>query len=183
MPPPIYTIGHSNRTIDAFIGLLAGQGIARLADIRTMTMSRANPQFNADALSAALGEHGIAYRHIPELGGLRKRSRDIAPPVNGLWRNQSFHNYADYALSEPFRTGLAELDAMADAAPTTMMCAEAVWWRCHRRIVSDYCLAQGREVFHIMENGRITPATLTPGSVVQPGGDVVYPAQDEAPAP
>jgi uncharacterized protein (DUF488 family) len=179
-PPPIYTIGHSDRSIDAFIALLAGANIAALADIRTMTASRANPQFNADALAPALARRNIAYRHIAALGGLRPKARDVPPSVNGLWQNRSFHNYADYALSAPFRAGLEELCAIADAAPTAMMCAEAVWWRCHRRIVSDHLLARGRAVLHIMEGGRLVPAELTEGAVVRPDLTVVYPAPDES---
>lgn len=176
MLPPIYTIGHSDREIGPFLEMLAAQGIARLADIRTMTMSRANPQFNADALAPALAERGIAYCHIAALGGLRKRSRDVPPDLNGMWQNRSFHNYADYALSETFRAGLAELCALAEAAPTAMMCAEAVWWRCHRRIVADYLLAAGWPVFHIMEAGRLVAAQLTAGASVRPDLSVVYPA-------
>ncbi|MCC6735052.1 MAG: DUF488 domain-containing protein [Bauldia sp.] len=176
--PPIYTIGHSDRSLDAFLALLVGADIAELADIRTMTASRANPQFNAATLAPALARRGIAYRHIAALGGLRPKARDIAPSVNGLWQNRSFHNYADYALSAPFETGLEELGTMADAAPTAMMCAEAVWWRCHRRIVADYFLARGRTVFHIMEKGRLVPAELTAGAVVRPDLTVVYPAAD-----
>lgn len=180
--PPIYTIGHSNRTIGAFIDLLTQHRIVQLADIRTMTMSRANPQFNAAALGPALAARGIAYGIVAALGGLRRKSREVPPEVNGLWRNRSFHNYADYALSEPFRAGLDELCALADAAPTAMMCAEAVWWRCHRRIVADNLLARGRSVFHIMENGRLVPAELTPGAIIRPDRTVIYPADEESPA-
>lgn len=178
MPPRVFTIGHSDRSIDTFTDLLTGPGITNLADIRTMTMSRANPQFNAPALDAALAEGGITYRHLAALGGLRKRSRDVAPDVNGLWHNRSFHNFADYALSQPFRAGLDDLLTWANNAPTVIMCAEAVWWRCHRRIVADYLLAQGHTVNHLMEGGRIVPAELTPGAVILPEATVVYPAPD-----
>ena len=97
-----------------------------------------------------------------------------------MWRNRSFHNYADYALSDAFREGLAELCLMAEAAATAIMCAEAVWWRCHRRIVADNLLARGIAVFHIMENGRIVAAELTPGAVVRPDGSVIYPEGDQS---
>ena len=175
MPPPVYTIGHSDREIGTFLDMLAAQGITRLADIRTMTMSRANPQFNADVLAPALTVRGIAYCHIAALGGLRKRSREVPPDLNGMWQNRSFHNYADYALSESFRAGLAELCALAEAAPTAMMCAEAVWWRCHRRIVADYLLVAGWPVFHIMEAGRLVTAELTPGAITRTDSSVIYP--------
>lgn len=180
MSLPVYTIGHSDRTIGAFIDLLTGQDVTQLVDIRSMTMSRANPQFNAEALVASLAERGIAYRHIAALGGLRRRSFDIPQDLNGVWRNRSFHNYADYALSDAFREGLAELCLMAEAAATAIMCAEAVWWRCHRRIVADNLLARGIAVFHIMENGRIVAAELTPGAVVRPDGSVIYPEGDQS---
>lgn len=176
MSPTIYTIGHSDRSSDTFIDLLVEHGIVQLVDIRTLTMSRANPQFNAATLAAALEGRGIAYRHIAALGGLRKRAKEIPPSLNGLWKNRSFHNYADYTLSDAYHQGLAELCAMADHAPTAIMCAEAVWWRCHRRIVSDSLLALGRSVFHIMANGRLIAAELTPGAVVRSDLSVVYPA-------
>ena len=117
----------------------------------------------------------VAYRRIAELGGLRGRSKDVPPETNGWWTNQSFHNYADYALSGEFEAGLEELIALADERPTAIMCSEAVWWRCHRRIIADYLLARGREVFHLMGVGKITPATLTPGANRR-DGHLVYPA-------
>ena len=179
MLPPVYTIGHSDREIGDFLDLLAGPQIRELADIRTMTISRANPQFNADALAPALAERGIAYRHLAALGGLRKRARDVPPQMNALWQNRSFHNYADYALSDSFRGGFTELCDLARAVPTAMMCAEAVWWRCHRRIVADYLLAAGWPVFHIMEKGRLVAAELTPGAFVRPDLSIVYPAPEQ----
>ena len=175
MSLPVYTIGHSNRTVEAFIDLLAGQDVTQLVDIRSMTMSRVNPQFNAEPLTVSLAERGIAYRYIAALGGLRKRSFDVPQDLNGVWRKRSFHNYADYALSGAFHAGMAELCSMAEDRVTAIMCAEAVWWRCHRRIVADNLLARGIAVFHIMENGRIVAAELTPGAVVRPDGSVIYP--------
>lgn len=175
---PVYTIGHSNRSFDDFAGLLTAHNITRLIDIRTVTRSRANPQFNTEALTGSLAARGITYWHIAALGGLRGRAYDVPPDVNGTWRNRSFHNYADYALSGAFHEGLTELCRLADAARTAIMCAEAVWWRCHRRIVADYLIASGRTVYHIMENGRLMPAELTPGAVPLADATVVYPAQD-----
>ena len=172
---PVYTIGHSTRSIDEFAALLGIGQIRRVVDIRTVPRSRANPQYNEDALPASLAERQIAYERIAELGGLRKRERDVPPEVNGYWSNRSFHNYADYALSEEFRRGLERLRALADDRATAIMCAEAVWWRCHRRIVADWLIGEGREVFHLMDPARADPARMTPGAVRQERG-IVYPS-------
>jgi uncharacterized protein (DUF488 family) len=172
---PYFTIGHSNRSLDEFVGTLAEAGIALVADVRKMPMSRTNPQFNKDTLSAALSSLQISYEHMAALGGLRGKSRDVLADVNGLWTNDSFHNYADYALSPPFRAGLAHLVEAGRKRRCAIMCSEAVWWRCHRRIVADYLIAGGETVFHIMGPHRSEPARLTPGAVARPGA-VVYPA-------
>ena len=182
MNGPFYTVGHSNRTIGAFIGLLKEAGVEQVADIRTIPKSRANPQFNTDALAPAHEAEGVGYDLIADLGGLRGKARTVPAALNGFWTNTSFHNYADYALSERFHTGLARLIAEGRARPTAMMCAEAVWWRCHRRIVSDYLIARGETVLHIMATGRIEPARLTEGAIVRPDGTVVYPAAEPPPA-
>ncbi len=176
MRRPLYTIGHSDRSLAAFTALLTGAGVEYLADIRSFPMTRANPQFNGETLAPALAEVGIGYAHVAALGGLRKRQRAVPPEVNGFWENRSFHNYADYALSEPFQTALAALQADSQRRTTAFMCAEAVWWRCHRRIVADWLIARGETVFHIMEGGKLVPATLTPGAVVEADGTVTYPA-------
>jgi uncharacterized protein (DUF488 family) len=175
MPSPIFTIGHSTRTIDEFVALLRAGGVETVVDIRSVPRSRTNPQFNPDALAEALSAYQIGHVRIAELGGLRKKSPEVAPETNGFWTNRSFHNYADYALSEDFRAGLAALEAMAEERRCAIMCAEAVWWRCHRRIVADYLLAGGREVFHLMGEGRVEPAKLSPGAVAAPDG-LHYPA-------
>lgn len=146
-----------------------------MVDIRSVPRSRTNPQFNPDELAAALEACQIGHCRIGELGGLRKRSPEVAPEVNGFWTNRSFHNYADYALSADFRSGLAELESLAAERRCAIMCAESVWWRCHRRIVADYLLAAGREVFHLMGEDRVEPARLTPGAVPAPDG-LHYPA-------
>ncbi|HKP33247.1 MAG TPA: DUF488 domain-containing protein, partial [Sphingomicrobium sp.] len=117
----------------------------------------------------------VAYDRIPGLGGLRGRARDVAADVNGFWTNRSFHNYADYALSDAFAEALAELMARAAGTSTAIMCSEAVWWRCHRRIIADYLLLHGRPVLHLMAKGRIEPARMTPAAVAR-GGHLVYPA-------
>lgn len=177
MKPPFFTIGHSNRNLDEFIALLRAADITFVADIRTVPRSRTNPQFNKDTLPAALADHDIGYEHIAALGGLRGKTRSLAPDVNAFWTNASFHNYADYALSEPFHAGLEHLLKEGGKRRCTVMCSEAVWWRCHRRIVADYLIADGATVFHVMGHGRLEPARLTPGAVVRDDGTIVYPVQ------
>ena len=172
---PFFTIGHSRHTLEAFVALLREAEVQRLVDIRTIARSRANPQFNEDRLTADLPALGIDYERLAALGGLRRKSRLLPPEVNGFWENQSFHNYADYAQTPAFHAGLAHLIAEGRRQRCAIMCAEALWWRCHRRIVTDCLLAAGESVFHIMGNGRIEPARITPGAVVEPGGVVVYP--------
>jgi uncharacterized protein (DUF488 family) len=174
---PFFTIGHSNRSLEEFAGLLNAAEIALVADIRTIPRSRANPQFNEDTLPGSLAPFQIAYERIAALGGLRGKSKTIARDVNGFWTNDSFHNYADYALSDEFRAGLDRLIEDGRKRRTAFMCSEAVWWRCHRRIVTDHLIARGETVFHIMGERRLEPAHLTAGAVVQPDGEVVYPAE------
>jgi uncharacterized protein (DUF488 family) len=173
--PPFFTIGHSKRSLEALVALLTGAEIELLADIRTIPRSRTNPQFNQDALPGALAAFGIAYEHVAALGGRRGKARASSPDVNGYWTNESFHNYADYALTAPFQAGLRRLIDEGQKRRCAMMCAEAVWWRCHRRIVADYLIASGEIVFHIMGEGRLEQARLTPGAVIQPSGTIVYP--------
>jgi uncharacterized protein (DUF488 family) len=153
--------------------------VARVIDVRTVPRSRTNPQYNSDALPGALSAVGIAYEHMPALGGLRPRSRDVAPEVNGFWDNQSFHNYADYAMTAPFRAGLAQLLERGRAERCAVMCAEAVWWRCHRRIITDYLLASGEAVFHIVSGDVPEPARITPEAAAGPGGVLLYPARQQ----
>ncbi len=174
----IFTIGHSTHPIDAFTTLLRQVAVVLLVDVRTVPRSRANPQFNSDALAQSLRRAHISYRHMAALGGLRHRPRGAAPSPNGLWRNASFRNFADYAASDAFARGLAELRAAAHDHRPAIMCAEAVWWRCHRRIIADYLLAAKVPVAHIMGLGKIEPATLTPGAVVRADGIVLYPAPE-----
>ncbi len=173
--PPIFTIGHSTRSIPAFVDLLRTGPADLVVDIRTVPKSRHNPQYNEDVLGEELAPFQVAYSRIAALGGLRGKSHDVPPQTNAFWQNRSFHNYADYALSDEFAAALAELSSLADERCAAIMCAEAVWWRCHRRIVADYLIARGRQVFHLMGNGRIDPARLTPGAEVNEG-KVVYPA-------
>jgi uncharacterized protein (DUF488 family) len=174
-PLPVFTAGHSTRTIDEFAELLRAGQVEMVVDIRSVPRSRTNPHFNPEALAASLEPFQIGHERIAELGGLRKRSTTIPPEVNGYWSNRSFHNYADHALSPEFRQGLARLLELAGRRRCAIMCAEAVWWRCHRRIVADYLLLEGVEVFHLLGRDRVEPARMTPSAV--PAGDGIhYPA-------
>ena len=179
MALPFYTVGHSTRTIEEFVELLRAGKVKIVADIRSMPGSRTNPQFNGEALPEALADFKIGYEHIAELGGLRNKSKVIAAGTNGYWEQASFRNYADYALTPPFRDGLAELIKLGRKHRCAMMCAEAVWWRCHRRIVTDHLLARGESVFHLMNKDKVVPASLTPGARVQ-DGSVTYPSDEVA---
>ena len=178
--PTIFTIGHSTRTIAEFVALLRQVAVDRLIDVRSVPRSRTNPQFNADALPEALAEAGIIYHHLSALGGLRHRTKGATPSRNTLWRVAAFRNYADYAATDAFRAGLDELRTLARDSCCAIMCAEAVWWRCHRRIIADYLLAQGVPVMHIMGRDKVDPAKLTPGAGVLPDGTLIYPTAEEA---
>lgn len=175
MTPPFFTIGHSNRTLSEFIGLLSDADIGALMDIRKIPKSRSNPQFNEETFPDVLAAFKISYEHVAALGGLRGRDRSLPRDVNGFWTNESFHNYADYALSDTFRAGLDHLIKVGRERRCVIMCSEAVWWRCHRRIVADYLIASGKTVVHIMGRGRQETAQLTSGAVIRFGGTVVYP--------
>ncbi len=170
-----YTIGHSTRSVTDLVHLLQENGVSLLVDVRTVPRSRTNPQFNADVLPGSLASYQIAYRHIAKLGGLRGRRKDAAPSPNTFWDNESFRNYADHTATSDFRAGLAELISLGRTHLCAMMCAEAVWWRCHRRIIADYLLADGNEVLHIMAPGKIEPARMTEAAVRQPDGTLIYP--------
>lgn len=179
MAEPFFTIGHSTRAIDELAALLLPNGVKRVIDVRTVPRSRTNPQYNRDVLPGELARHGLAYEHLPALGGLRGRNAAIAPEVNGWWDNASFHNYADYAMTEPFRAGLAHLIEAGHGERCAIMCAESVWWRCHRRIITDYLLASGESVFHIVSSDIPEPAILTPDAVPTPGGALAYPSRQQ----
>ena len=154
--------------------MLATAGVARLADVRLIPKSARNPQFNIDTLPRTLAERGIDYRHLRELGG-RRGARQDAPSRNTYWRIQAFRNYADYAETPAFRRSLEELEALARERPTAIMCAEAVWWRCHRRLIADYLLVRGWDVIHLMAPGQQQQAALTGHAVAQPDGTIAYP--------
>ena len=171
----IYTIGHFTRSVDELIALLRENGVDLLVDVRTVPRSRFNPQFNTDVLPGTLAAAGIGYRHMPALGGLRHRPKGAPPSPNGLWRSEAFQAYADYAMTPPFGAALDALLGLAHDHVCAIMCAEAVWWQCHRRIVADYLLAAGEDVRHIMAPGKVEAASPTPGAQRRDGA-IVYPA-------
>jgi uncharacterized protein (DUF488 family) len=175
----IYTIGHSTRPIGEFVALLQQVSVDMLVDVRSIPRSRTNPQFNTDALPKTLIEVGISYRHSAALGGLRHRKMGATPSQNTYWQVAAFRNYADYAATNAFRIGLDELRALSHDNCCAIMCAEAVWWRCHRRIITDYLLAQGVPVMHIMGLDKIDPAKLTPGVQSLSDGTLLYKAAEE----
>ena len=175
--PPVYTIGHSTRSIAEFVELLRHGRVELVVDIRSFPRSRTNPQFNLDALPEALAAWQISHTRIEELGGRRKKSKTVPPEVNGFWINQSFHNYADYALSDEFRAGFSQLTELSRERRCAIMCSEAVWWRCHRRFVADYLLHDRRDVFHLMGTARIDVAEMNPAARAE-GASLVYPAQE-----
>lgn len=172
----IVTVGHSTHPLDEFVALLQGAEVTEIADVRRLPGSNRYPWFNEDALAHSLADSEIGYRRIPQLTGRRTRQRDVSDEVNGIWRNRSFHNYADYALGDEFAAGLDELISAAAHGRVAVMCSEAVWWRCHRRIIADHLLACEIEVVHLMPDGRLDKARLTPGAVVD-RGRVEYPAE------
>jgi uncharacterized protein (DUF488 family) len=173
---PVFTIGHSTRPLAEFVNLLQQADVTLVVDVRTVPRSRTNPQYNRETLPLSLSEFHIAYDHFAALGGLRGREHGIPPAVNAFWDNASFHNYADYAMTAPFRAGLEALRTLAHAQRCAIMCAEAVWWRCHRRIIADYLLHEGETVFHILGKGRLEPARLTESAQSAANGTLVYPA-------
>ena len=167
----IYTIGHSTHSADAFLALLRTHGVTQLADVRTMPMSRRHPHFNRDSLEKFLAASGIQYRHFGGLGGLRKPKRDS---TNTAWKHPSFRGYADYMETEAFERAFRELVAFASEGPTAVMCAEAVWWRCHRQLLADALLVQGVPVWHIV-GADAKPHEMSAFARIL-DGKVIYPA-------
>jgi uncharacterized protein (DUF488 family) len=167
----IFTVGHSTHTLDAFLALLERHGIALLADVRIIPRSRRHPQFNAEALAAELPRRRIEYRHFKALGG-RRAPREDSP--NRGWDNLAFRGYADHALTPGFAAALAELTAAAQQTPTAVMCAEALWWQCHRRLIADRLLTAGWTVRHIRADGSLDDHVLPPFAAPQADGTVLY---------
>jgi uncharacterized protein (DUF488 family) len=147
----VWTIGHSTRLLDEFIQILRSSEIACLVDVRSFPGSRRYPQFNRKELSEALKRAGIEYRHLASLGGRRKAAADS---LNTAWRNESFRAYADHMESEEFKRGVGELLEVAQDKRTAIMCAEAVWWRCHRGLIADYLKSERVEVIHLIDEVR-----------------------------
>jgi uncharacterized protein (DUF488 family) len=172
--PTVYTIGHSTRSIDELVAALNAVGVEVLVDVRSLPGSRRVPQFDGPELREVLGRVGIRYVHLPDLGGRRGRTAKIDAAINAGWNHRAFHSYADYAMTAPFRSGLRELLQLAKR-PTAIMCAEAVWWRCHRRIVADHLIARGVPVVHLFDDAHAEEATPTPFAVLD-GAKVAYPA-------
>jgi uncharacterized protein (DUF488 family) len=173
MTTTAFTIGHSTRTLDDFVSLLRAHGVAQIADVRTVPKSRRHPHFAGDALARSLPEAGIAYRHFPALGGLRRPRRDSR---NTGWRHESFRGYADHMETPAFQTALGELIAWSgEGRATAIMCAEAVWWQCHRQLIADALVARGVGVRHIMSATSAPPHALTSFARVDEGR-VTYPA-------
>lgn len=173
---PFFTIGHSTRPLNELVELLKESSVRLLIDVRTVPRSRTNPQFNREVMAASLAPYDIEYEHMAALGGLRGKQRGLAPTPNTFWENDSFRNYADYALTVPFREGLARLLVLGHSERSAIMCSEAVWWRCHRRIIADYLITAGEAVYHIMGPGKTEPAKLTPAAHATAEGALVYPA-------
>jgi uncharacterized protein (DUF488 family) len=168
----IYTIGHSTRSSEQFLGLLQAHNIEELVDVRTVPQSRHNPQFGKEELAAALQQAGIGYMHLGKLGGLRHSSKDS---VNLGWQNSSFRGFADYMATPEFQQGLDELKAIAEKKRVVIMCAEAVPWRCHRSLIADALTTQGWQVLHIQSKKTASPHEPTPFLKVQ-DGKLTYPA-------
>ena len=174
------TIGHSNRTPEEFADILRTAEVGLVVDVRSFPRSRSNPDYNIETLPERLAVYQIGCRHIPALGGRRKLRPEVSDELNANWRNRSFHNYADYALSSEFGAALEELVELGRSRRLAMMCSEAVWWRCHRRIITDYLLLNGHAVAHLMGKGREEAAKVTPGAERTAEGKVIYPASAEA---
>lgn len=173
----MFTIGHSNHSLERFLDLLRQHGIGLLADIRRFPGSRRCPHFSHENLSKALAAHDIAYCWIEALGGRRSSAESgVADSPNQGLRNRSFRNYADYMMTDEFRRGFEELSALAASKRTAMMCSESVFWRCHRRLVSDHAVARGVEVHHIFPSGEAKPHSLMAEAIPHSGG-VCYPEQ------
>ena len=174
MTQVFYTIGHSNRSIEEFYELLEEHNIAHVVDVRKLPGSKRYPHFNADTLGNYLAEHDVQFSRSARLTGRRKVSKDIPFQVNAWWQNRSFHNYADHALSQEFHEALRDLEKRGTETSTAIMCSEAVWWRCHRRIIADYLLVHNHQVEHILGPGQLMSAELSDGAVVQDDGTIHY---------
>jgi uncharacterized protein (DUF488 family) len=167
----LWTIGHSTRPIEDFVGALGANEIKMIADVRALPGSKRYPQFNKENLADSLSAHDIAYEHFPELGGRRKPNPNS---TNTAWRNASFRGYADYMETEEFRKDIVRLvDLASEIGPTAIMCAEAVWWRCHRALISDFLKVRGIEVTHIVDANMTEPHPFTSAARIV-NGELTY---------
>lgn len=169
----VFTLGHSTHPLEHFLALLGQHEIEALVDIRRFPGSRKHPHFNRDNLATAVQKAGMEYLWLEALGGRRKKG-DNSSPVNLGLQNSGFQNYADYMLTKEFREGATRLLEVARRKRTALMCAEGLFWRCHRRLVSDFLVANGVTVEHIMPNGELRPHKLTEGAKVEEG-KITYP--------
>ncbi|MCO6394123.1 DUF488 domain-containing protein [Corynebacterium sp. MC-17D] len=178
----IFTVGHSNLEFDEFVSMLEASGVRAIVDVRKLPGSKKYPWFNDSYLAKHLPDHGIQYSRSEGLTGRRNVSKTVPFEINGNWRNRSFHNYANHALGHEFAEALQQLRTQAAETPTVIMCSEAVWWRCHRRIIADHLLAHGDDVQHIMgitQHGpTLNAAKLNDGAVVGKDMKVRYPQQE-----
>jgi uncharacterized protein (DUF488 family) len=172
------TIGHSTRPLSEFEEMLSAAQVNLVVDVRSYPRSRTNPIYNIDCLPDSLKKIHVAYTHAPALGGRRPKQRGIDPNLNGVWREPSFHNYADYALSAQFGAAFRELVLLGTEHRLAIMCSEAVWWKCHRRIITDYLLLNGHEVVHLLVPDGGDPATPTPGAQRTQDSRVIYPTPE-----
>jgi uncharacterized protein (DUF488 family) len=177
MAATLWTLGHSTRTLDDFLALLAENGVQTLADVRRFPGSRRFPHFNGETLATALAEAGLAYTHFPALGG--RRSARSETTENSAWRVAAFAAYADYMLMGEFKEAFDELRTLAEHSRTAIMCAEAVPWRCHRRLIADQFVAEGWQVLDIIGPGNTKPHELPPFAKVA-NGQVTYPAAQKS---
>ena len=171
MANPLFTIGHSVRPLDVFVGLLKNADVRLVVDVRTIPRSRTNPQYNGDTLPSSLSGFQIAYEHIAELGGRRGRQPNVPPVMNGFWQNEI------YAMGEDFRAALGRLRQLGHSERCVIMCAETLWWQCHRRIISDYLIAAGEIVFHILGPDDVAQAVMTPAAKLGADGVLTYPVE------
>src|SRR3954454_8489805 len=172
----IFTVGHSTHSLDELVGLLRRHGVSALVDVRMYPRSRRMPHFNSDALSVSLPAEGISYLHVRELGGRRS---PVPGSPNGGWREEQFQGYADHMATPEFAAGLERVEELARSTLAALMCAEGLWWRCHRRLTSDALLVRGWRVLHIAPDGATSEHELTPFAVVS-DGRLTYPPEQTA---
>jgi uncharacterized protein (DUF488 family) len=171
----MWTVGHSTRSLSELTALVRAHGVELIADVRKIPRSRRHPHFDRETLPAALAAAGLGYVHLPGLGGLRREHRDS---INRAWRNPSFRAYADYMQTPAFAEELDRLLALGRERPVAIMCAEAVWWQCHRSLIADALVARGEPVLHILTPQRAEPHALRDFARVE-AGRVSYPGEPE----